>query len=469
MSFKGRLSYLAAAFSLKAGSAVERNRPPLPTGQVSLSGGWYGRLFARQLPGTSYDYISEVGDPTMNSIVAAALRFIGDCVKATRPRVVRVDKDGKSTPIEDHPLTLLFQTPNPDYGMGLLLTQALRDMLAGCGSLNYGGDGYIAKARDSIIPGKGEVKELHWIPARFVTPEGASGTMVDEYVYRPGPGTKRYLPTEIIRFREIIDTEDMRRGRARLFPAAREIAVDNSAGNYQGGMFRNGGVPQTILSPKEEAVPFSPGEEGEREKARLKQRYKEETTGDNAGSPLVVEFPLDVRQLAFDPKSMDLSAARNTPEERVCAVTGIAPIVLHLGAGLEAATYSNYDQAVQSTMDFGVIPILRFLEEELTRQLLPDFYPGRKVPPDVRVEFDLSRLPSLQDDRGDEAERLDRLATAAARLIAAGYDPEEVREALGLPDMAFVGAPAGAVQPAPNPPKPAGGAPGGKKGAGFRY
>jgi hypothetical protein len=74
---------------------------------------------------------------------------------------------------------------------------------------------------------------------------------------------------------------------------------------------------------------------------------------------------------------------------------GIPAIVLGYGAGLDKATYSNARQLVEYATESYLVPLYRYIEEELTTQLLPDFEPDNE---NKVCRFDLSVVRALSED-----------------------------------------------------------------------
>ena len=82
---------------------------------------------------------------------------------------------------------------------------------------------------------------------------------------------------------------------------------------------------------------------------------------------------VNVEKVGFSPNDLNLAQLRRLPEERLSAVIGIPAIVLGYGAGLDKATYSNARQLVEYATESYLVPLYRYIQEELTTQLLPDF------------------------------------------------------------------------------------------------
>src|SRR5205823_189070 len=72
-------------------------------------------------------------------------------------------------------------------------------------------------------------------------------------------------------------------------------------------------------------------------------------------------------------------------------------IVAGLGAGLAAATYSNFAQARRMAYESNIVPSQRLLGSEIESQLVPDFGDARQL----RFGFDNRKVRILQTDEDE--------------------------------------------------------------------
>src|SRR5262249_55521257 len=98
---------------------------------------------------------------------------------------------------------------------------------------------------------------------------------------------------------------------------------------------------------------------------------------------------------SFDPKKMDLRGLVKIAETRIPAACQIPPIVLNLEVGIDKGTYSNYGQAREQAYEGCVIPTHRYIDGELSVQLLPDF----DKDPSLRCGRDYSEVRVLSEDQ----------------------------------------------------------------------
>jgi HK97 family phage portal protein len=375
----------------------------------AMTFGGQARYWWSQVPRSQYDYAREVGDGSRNSIVAACVLWICRTFPEAPVRVSTVNAAGEDSPIDNHPLKLLLDTPNPYYPGELLWSATLADR-------TITGNAYWLKVRS----GQGRVVELWWVPSTMMEPKWPDdgSAFISHYEYTPGSRAIRVDPRDVVHFRyQMFDPNNIRKGLSPIQSLLREIFTDDEAANYTAAMLRNVGVPPVVISPGPDASP------SEEELQQTKQRYQEVTTGDARGQALIMSGPTTVTTLGFNPQQMDVANLRNVPEERISAILGIPAAVVGLGTGLEntkvGATMAEMrEQAYESN----IIPTQRLMAAELRSQLLVDFGDVSRL----TLDFDLGQVRVLQADQNELHER------ARRSLLAGGITLNEFREMVGL-------------------------------------
>jgi HK97 family phage portal protein len=368
--------------------------------------GWWSMFLGR----TRFNYALEVGDGSRNSIVMGCVLWICRTFPEAPVRVCAVNADGEDTPLDNHPLKLLLDTPNPYYPGELLWSATLADR-------TITGNAYWLKIRSGL----GRVVELWWVPSSMMEPRWPDdgSVFISHYEYKPGPVEPiRLEPSDVVHFRyQTFDWQNSRKGLSPIQSLAREIFTDDEAANYTASMLRNVGVPPVVIAPGPDASP------SEEELQQTKTRYQEITTGDARGQALVMSGPTTVTMLGFNPQQMDVRNLRNVPEERISALLGIPAAVVGLGTGLDntkvGATMAEMrEQAYESN----IIPTQRLMAAELRTQLLPDFGDVRRL----KLDFDLGKVRVLQADENDLHDR------ARKDLLAGGIALNEFRQMVGM-------------------------------------
>lgn len=450
--------------------ANPREPLPLPLGQsrdVYLTGYGSGQLVSllrRVLPGSHRDWSSVAGDLGLNSVVASAMDWYIRNWPQAKPQVMRRVDSQQSEPIEAHPILDLIAEPEPGMVGNLLWGWVIQDY-------KLFGNAYLRKQR--ISGPSSQVVALQYIPQDMIRPVGDGRNPLTHYVYTTDGRQYQLEPTDVIHFRYGRDPDDIRLGRSPIQSVLREIATDNMASSSAYGLLSNGAMPSIIVGPDASGsaqVDISPDDA-----QQVKRSLRENLTGDSAGGIVVMSGPYKLDRVSLTPSELALDSLRRLPEERICSALGINPMVLGLGSGLERSTYSNYERAQQAAWEDGMVPLLRAIAQTLTTSLLGDFPESQEGD---AVEYDLSGVRALADDRQAEAQRAERLykagicdraeakrisgleptpedegvihpsagaptaqggidigdtATAAGILIRSGYDPQSVTTALGLP------------------------------------
>ena len=347
-------------------------------------GSWlYGTL-----PGSRVDYEREAGPPWLNSAVSICLSWIADNFPEPDLQVVRRRPDGIAEPAAGHPLLDLLERPNPYHDGDALWTATL---------LSYVVDGnaYWIKSRSA----GGTVRSLWYAPHWLVRPAWpADGSeFISHYVYSVGGREVRYGREDVVHFRYGLDPENPRLGLSRVKPVLREVFTDNEAATYTAALLKNAGVPSVILSPADAQVTVK-----EPQRQAIKELWKEGTTGDRRGEPLVPSVAVKVDQLSWSPEQLRLEKIRQVPEARICGALRISPMAVDLDVGLERSTYSNKQDARRAAYHDCLIPLQKRMARCLTHSLLPDL----RLDPTEQVAWDYSRVAALGEDRAQLFARL---------------------------------------------------------------
>lgn len=360
------------------------------------------------LPRTKIDYKKEVGTGLGSSSVMAPVQWIQRAFPEAPLAVYRKTKDGREI-ILDHPLADLINNPNPYYS-GISLWWASIFSWITTGNIYW-----LIEKNSLGIPIR-----LWWTAPWLVEPKYPTngGEFLTGYEYSPG-GQKEDLEMEdVFHIKHGIDPDNPRVGISPIHSCLREIWNDDEASNFVASLLRNSGVPGLVISPDTDSAP----ESGDVDAS--KQYFKEMFSGDRRGEPLVMSGKTKVDQFGFDPKSLDLSAVRDTTEERVCAALGIPAAVVGFGAGLQQTKVgATMKELRQLAWNNGILPMHTIFAYEIERFLLPMF---ESMPENYEIDFDISKVTALDDD-------LDKKYARAKEGTLGGFmEVAEAREMVGL-------------------------------------
>lgn len=353
------------------------------------------------------DYSTSVGDGLHSDVIMSPVLWAAARMAESPVGVHRVDDEEIDF---HHDIAQLLKRPNAFYS-GSAMRKA--------STISYLIDGnvYLLKVRNKQL----KPIELWYVPHWLMEPHSPvdGSVFLDYYEYFvPGKGTLQVDPRDVIHIRDGMDPAHPTKGLSRLKILLREVYTDDEAAMFSAMLLKNGAVPGIIISP-EDAGALIDDPEG------TKKKILQEFGGAKRGAPMVMSAPTKIQQLGFDPKSLDLSALREIPEERVTACLGIPAAVVGFGTGLQQ-TKVGATMAEMRAMAYEdcIIPMQSGWSDDLDLQLLPDF---EESPEDWRIAFDLSNVRVLRDDETKLSDRVLRqfqggLITRMVALDRLGYE-----------------------------------------------
>jgi HK97 family phage portal protein len=390
---------------------------------------------------TRLDYSSV--DAMFSSAFVAALSTITRALPQAMPEVVRDTDDGEEV-VEGHPAAELLKRPNPYH-------TATQSWAAVATSYYLSGDSYMVIDRD----GYREPRELYTVPYWGMTPAWPvdGSAFLSHYERKVNGKILRVESSDVLHFRNGIDHRAPSLGRCGVSPIESvlgEIFTDDEAATIVSTVLTNAGI----------AYVFTPDDDIEMsaDDARAwEQKYDAQSRGARRGRSILFHVKMRAQELGLKPSEMDYREIRRVVEERVTAVMCVPAIRAGLGAGLERATYANFQEAGRALWEDCLVPLLRDFADVLTLQLLPQFPRSEGL----RVRFSTAGVPALAEDADARQKRLDGQLAAGAITrneyrVALGYDPDPARGDVYLVPTSAVEVPWQApVEAAPALPDPA--------------
>ena len=266
------------------------------------------------------------------------------------------------------------------------------------------------------------------------------------YVYRPfGPldTTEQFYPVEsVVHWSPIPDPLASFRGMSWLTPVVREINSDLSMTTHKSKFFENAATPNLILK-------YQNALQADTVKA-ISERFDTRYGGaDQAWRTVVLDGGADLTVVGNSFQEMAFTDVQAAGENRIAAAAGVPSIVAGFKEGLQAATYSNYGQAMRRFADITMRPNWRSASAALAKFV--------NVPQGAELWYDVSDIAALREGEKDRADSMHTLAVAAGELIRAGYKPDTVAEAVISGDFSLLshtGAIPTALYPAGKEPGP---------------
>jgi HK97 family phage portal protein len=330
------------------------------------------------------DYERVVGDGLDHNVLVAPLLWVARTFPEAVLAVRFEDSKGKRTVLRQHAMCKLVARPNKSYTGDALWLATIISFLSD-------GNAYWVKIRGV----GGKAGELWYLPHWLIEPKGDESNFITHYEYRAGGKTIRLEADDIIHFRYGLDPRNPMKGFAPMRSVMIEIFNDTECAGLVAALLANKGVPGLVISPEKDVV-VDAKDEGE-----LKQYVLEKTTGRHRGEPLVVSAAVKVQQYGFSPAEMDLSATRNTSEERVCAMLGVRAAVVGFGTGLEQTKVgATMKEETRLSWTGCILPMGRMMAAELTRSLLPEFEKN----PAAEAYFDTSDVEAMRADMVQQSE-----------------------------------------------------------------
>jgi HK97 family phage portal protein len=307
--------------------------------------------------------------------------------------------------VGQHPVLDLLKYVNPYWTFERLL-QAIEM------SMCVFGESFVVIERDN----RGNPAELWFVPSNKITM--LERRSADEYV----PGWKvevgvgnyiEYVADDVIWIRGVMDPTNEFRSLSPLRAAriAIESSIDAMVSNQS--ILRNGLNPGGILSPREGGMSLTREQrESIEEQLNLRMRGV-----DKAHKLAVFSHPMDLQTPQLTPADAQFLELLSFSVIDVCRVFKVPPTKL---MDFSTATYSNVEQADKAFFSDCIIPEARRIASEFTEQLLKSYEPG------LRLEFDFTRIPALQEDQTEIVNQMQILVSMGVPLetVLAHYKPE---------------------------------------------
>jgi HK97 family phage portal protein len=385
-----------------------------PDADPRTGGGW--NILSGSLARTS---AGEIWDKKLNlsaqnlealnaqqSAVWACVRKI--CLAAMEaPICTGVDKPDGWTDLPDHPARALLRAPNATMGYALFLYNYVMH-------LQLTGETLLWKWRNNA----GYVNELWPLPTSWVQPVADRDGHLAGYTVFQGSGRepKQVALTEMIRI-WYPDPSAPMLALGPLQAVLRDVRVDESRQDYQMELLANNTRPGLIL--------YQPDEWGSEQKDEIRDVFTRVLGAGGRGKTLFMQGEGCKVEPIPPIAELDWPGLTGLSETRICSAFGVPPIVAGLRAGLENATYSNYEQSLRAFFECTMVPLWQLLDGEMTRGLLT----SEGETDGTEIYHDTENIKALKEDA-------DKRSARATQLFSAGIIMRnEAREMAGLESL----------------------------------
>jgi len=311
--------------------------------------------------------------------------------------------DGSKSPIPNHPFNILLNKPNPFYSTFEFIERYVLHLL-------LAGNAYIEKVRS----GSDRVVELWLLRPDRIKIALDNENFIRGYVYTI-EGRETFLESRDIIHLKLPDPEDEFFGMSPLRTGNRDIATDNEATDYTKVLLENMAVTGTIIQTQKS---LDDAETEKYERAWIKKFGK-----GGRGRPAFMPKGAEVKTIGQSVRDLMLPDLSGMTETRICSLLQVPPILIHIKAGLDASTYSNYGTAKLSFWDETMIPHLERLVQKLNAELLPDL----ETRADRKIVANTKNVKAFQERESKRKAQITASYTSGLATL------NEARAEIGLP------------------------------------
>lgn len=325
------------------------------------------------------------------------------------PPLLVFDAEGEQgQPLPDHPLRRLLRRPNAIMG-----EDELWQYTAAYAAL--GGNAYWVATLDA----RGHPFELWPYHAGQVRPKPGGMAWITGYEFFNGEGDWQDIDPDtyaVVHFKwPLPDPAQPWMAQPPLRSVAGSVDTIAEIDTYIYALLKNNAIPPILVKLPKDREMDKP------EKDRFRAQWQAMYGGDKRGSVAILDDGADVTTLGLNLQQLAVDALYRVPETRIAAVFRVPPILAGLLSGLDASTYSNYEQARKSFTQDTLVPLWRAWAAEVESAL------GERFGLPVYLHHDLTAVASLQEDVTNRWARVnkafvDGLLSFAESRKALGYE-----------------------------------------------
>lgn len=311
----------------------------------------------------------------------------------------------------------VLENPWPNGSTGELLVRMIQDVdLAGNAYIRRDADRLVRLRPDwvdIVLMGAGEAEQrTRWDVVGY-----------EYYLNGRGGGPSEFYPVdEVAHWSPIPDPLAQYRGMSWLTPVVREINADQAMTDFKRNFLDNSATPNLLIKYQRQLTPAA--------LKRVRDVWQSQHAGVDGLQTAILDGGADVTVIGNNFSGMDFTNVQAAGENRIAVASGVPGIVAGLKEGLQAATYSNYEQAMRRFADITMRPLWRSACAALASLLAPQS--------GAVLWYDTSDIAALRQGEKDRADTFLVLATAAQQLIAAGYKADSITAAAAAQDVTLL-------------------------------
>lgn len=345
-----------------------------------------------------------------NVVVYRCINMIAKACSGIEWELYQKSRNGEPTEIEDHPLLVLLDRPNPLQSR----TSFFEYLVA---YLCTSGNSYIESIRpnDRFPP-----LELWTVrPDKVKIIPGSKGYPL-AYEIGDQSSKVRYevdqvtLKSAILHMKTFNPTNEWF-GQSPLQAAIASLDQSNAANRWNLALLQNSATPSGVL--KVDSTDLNPGGTLTTEQfEKLKDQFYESYSGArSAGKAMILEGGVSWQTISQSMHDIEFGSNKKVSATELCTAFGVPPELVGLGE----KTFNNYKEARLSFYEDTVLPIMDFLASELNYWLAPQFGEG------LKLSYDKDDIEALTEKREQKFTTLQNAnwLTQNEKREATGYEP----------------------------------------------
>lgn len=406
----------------RLGSAIGRrmrradNAAPVPYGDSSASLFNIGNGDAQDIGDRAYAAYGSVG--TLFAIVSQ----IGNAFASTEWHLYRrtsVRDKKRRTEVLNHGFMTVWDKPNPFY-TGRFFRETVQQ------HLDLVGEGVIVLYKiGNIVVEMWPVRPDRIVPVKHPT------KYLTGYVYKGPNGEEVPLELDQVIHIKYPNPVDPYRGMGPVQTVLNDIDAAKYSAEWNKNFFVNGARPGGIIK-----VDYRMGDD---EFKAFVNRWRQQHQGVANAHRVAVLENAEWQDTNFSMNDMQFVELRNLPRELIREAFAFPKPML---GTVDDVNRANAEAGKEIMAEGQTIPRLSRWKDVVNADLLPQFANGKTL------ELDHDD-PTPVNHEALDRERLS-MSTSARNLVLAGYHPDDVAEATGLPPMRYVGPPSPGGQSAPS-------------------
>lgn len=277
--------------------------------------------------------------------------------------------------VEDHPLELLWEAPNPHMGRSYLM--------------KYWAWSYtlVGKAYLYWLPTSDGIKELWPVPPFMIRPVPGKENFIDGYMFKAAPGAQAVvIPAEYITYSHSVNLFDIRDGLSFLVAAMTGIESDLAMERWNRNFFdEQNGVPDGLITVNKDTL--------DTDLLRIRSELRDFFGGTRRGVAVARTGDMDYKPFGRSQKEVEFKEGIELASKIIGRTLGFPD-----GYWSETANRANAEQARATMIAGAVWPLLVQLHEDMNAGPVKRFWGDtfRAEFKDIRPEDRALKLQELQ-------------------------------------------------------------------------